>query len=86
MLRRTLLVDELEVGIQCHFVVIGEFAKSDVFACPVLLNRLKTGLGFSSGDTTSNFSYRHVVRRQQVLIASKRPAGDGDDKRQLILF
>ena len=38
------------------------------------------------GNMTSNFSRRHVVRRQQVLVASKRPACNGDDRRQLVLF
>jgi hypothetical protein len=38
------------------------------------------------GNMTSNFSRRHVVRGQQVLVASKRPACDGDDRRQLVLF
>ena len=41
-----------------------------------------TGLG----NMTSNFSRRHVVRRQQVLVASERPACNGDDRRQLVLF
>jgi hypothetical protein len=38
------------------------------------------------GNMTSNFSRRHVVRGQQVLVASKRPACNGDDRRQLVLF
>jgi hypothetical protein len=37
-------------------------------------------------NMTGHFSGWHVVRCDYMLVASKRPAGNGDDRWQLVFF